>query len=81
MVSVKIYPDFDELAKIGISEAQPDFEERMQEYFLKVVKETVNRRLPGYKAVRRVTIRHTEFDKTTTRKIKRVSGENLRDND
>lgn len=81
VVAVKIFPNFDELEKIGIEKTSPDFEDKMQEYFLKYVKESVNRRLPGYKAVHKVTIRHTEFDKTTTQKIKRTSEENLRTND
>jgi long-chain acyl-CoA synthetase len=31
----------------------------------------VNRRLPGFKRIRHVIMRETEFTKTTTRKIKR----------
>ena len=81
VVTVKIFPDFDELENVGIAKTLPDFEEKMQEYFLKFIKEKVNKNLPGYKAVHKVTIRHTEFDKTTTRKIKRMSEENLKDED
>lgn len=79
VVAVKIFPNFEELEKVGISKDAPDFEEKMQEYFLNFVKEKVNKHLPGYKAVHKVSIRRTEFDKTTTQKIKRGSEENLRD--
>lgn len=71
VVAVKIYPDFDELETHGIYKELPDSDTLMQEYFLKIIKETVNRRLPNYKAVRKVSIRYTEFEKTTTHKIKR----------
>ena len=43
------------------------------------VKSKVNKNLPGYKAVHKITIRHREFDKTTTQKIKRMSEDNLMD--
>ncbi len=70
-VAIKIYPNFDELEKLGIARDDPKADALMQEYYLKVIKETVNRRLPGYKAVRKVSIRYSEFEKTTTHKIKR----------
>lgn len=76
-VAVKIFPDFDELEKLSISKNSPDFENRMTEYFTEYIKNSVNKHLPGYKAVHKVTIRHTEFIKTTTQKIKRGSAENL----
>lgn len=71
VVAVKIFPNFEELEKQGISKDSPDSEKLMQDYFLQIIKEKVNRRLPGYKAVRKVSIRFTEFEKTTTQKIKR----------
>ena len=78
-VAVKIFPNFEELEKVGILKDDPEFETKMQEYFLIYIKEKVNKNLPGYKAVKKITIRRTEFDKTTTQKIKRSSEENLRD--
>jgi len=77
-VAVKIFPNFDELEKAGISKEDDDFEQKMIDYFFNYIKEKVNKNLPGYKAVHKVTIRHTEFDKTTTQKIKRGSAENLK---
>ena len=57
----------------------PEIEEKMQSFFLEFVKNKVNKNLPGYKAVHKITIRHREFDKTTTQKIKRMSEDNLLD--
>ncbi len=79
VVAVKIFPNYDELEKVGISKSDAGFEDKLQEYFLEFVKEKVNKLLPGYKAVHKITIRHREFDKTTTQKIKRMSEENLKD--
>ena len=80
-VAVKIFPNFDELEKSGISSEDKNFKDKMHDYFLEYVKEKVNKNLPGYKAVHHISIRHVEFDKTTTQKIKRQSPENLRSDD
>ena len=37
----------------------------------------INEQMPLYKRVKRLTIRKTEFEKTTTRKIKRFANGNL----
>ena len=79
LVAVKIFPNYDELEKIGIMKDDAEIEEKMQNYFLEFVKNKVNKNLPGYKAVHKITIRHREFDKTTTQKIKRMSEDNLLD--
>lgn len=79
IVALKIYPDSDVLKKEGISPDNPDYEKLLEEYFRKLVKEKVNRNLPGYKAVKKITLRNREFDKTTTKKIKRNSPDNLED--
>ncbi len=73
VVAVKIFPDFDKLRNLGMSDDDAESQTYLQEYFLEIVKNKVNRRLPGYKAVKKVTIRFKEFDKTTTQKIKRNS--------
>ena len=44
-----------------------DVEEKINEDIKKV-----NQTLPGYKKISRVVIRDTEFEKTTTKKIKRA---------
>ena len=77
-VAVKIFPDFDYLAaKEGISKDAENASEVLEEYFRKVVKEQVNKFLPQYKAVKKIQLRFREFDKTTTKKIKRNSEDNL----
>ena len=79
IVAVKIFPDYDALEKQGIMKDDPEIDEKLQSFFLEFVKSKVNKNLPGYKAVHKITIRHREFDKTTTRKIKRMSEDNLLD--
>lgn len=79
VVAVKIFPNYEELEKAGIMKDDPAIEEKMQQYFLDFVKNKVNKNLPGYKAVHKITLRHREFDKTTTQKIKRMSEDNLKD--
>lgn len=73
VVAVKIFPDFDRLKALGMSDDESESSAYLQEHFLEIVKNKVNKRLPGYKAVKKVTVRFTEFDKTTTQKIKRNS--------
>lgn len=79
IVALKIFPDSDYLAKEGILPESSDYEKQLEEYFRKLVKEKVNRNLPGYKVVKKITLRNREFDKTTTKKIKRNSSDNLED--
>lgn len=77
MVAVKIFPDFEYLKKQGIETEGENAKKALEEYFRTVVKEKVNRNLPGYKAVRKITLRYREFDKTTTKKIRRNSADNM----
>lgn len=77
VVAVKIFPDFDYLKKNGIETEGDDAGTKLEEYFRKVVKEQVNKNLPQYKAVKKIILRYREFDKTTTKKIKRNSEDNL----
>ena len=79
IVALKIFPDSDYLAKEGILPESSDYEKQLEEYFRKLVKEKVNRNLPGYKVVKKITLRNREFDKTTTKKIKRNPSDNLED--
>lgn len=63
-IVAEIFPDADLLADKGISD--------MQEYFENQVK-LLNAKMPPYKAVKRVKLRDTEFQKNTSRKITRFS--------
>lgn len=76
-VAVNIFPDFDHLKGKGISEENESFKKDLEAYFKNVIKEKVNRNLPAYKAVKKISLRYREFDKTTTKKIKRNSPDNL----
>lgn len=63
-IVAEIFPDADLLTDKGISD--------MQEYFENQVK-LLNAKMPPYKAVKRVKLRDTEFQKNTSRKITRFS--------
>ncbi len=74
-------PDQDNGATLVKAEIYPNFEKITKEYgqigqeeltvFLKGVIEKINEKMPPYKRVKRFGIRYTEFEKTTTKKIKR----------
>lgn len=61
-----LVPDMD---KIGEDFPGAD-EEKIKELMEEAV-DAVNKRNPVYKYIRKVTVRNTEFEKTTTRKVKR----------
>ncbi len=63
-IVAEIFPDSDLLADKGIT--------NLQEYFETQVK-ALNAKMPPYKAVKRVRLRDTEFQKNTSRKITRFS--------
>ena len=62
VIKAEIYPDYDYLSKNRI---------RNIEYEIKKVVDEYNLKLPTYKIVNKLIIRETEFDKTTSKKIKR----------
>ena len=66
IVSAAIYPNMGVLeeAKGKMSD------EEIYDFFTEIV-DAANKRMPSYKAVKRVSIRDKEFEKTTTGKIKR----------
>lgn len=63
-IVAEIFPDADFLSDKGISDPQEYFEEQVK---------ALNARMAPYKAVRRVKLRDTEFQKNTSRKITRFS--------
>ena len=73
-VCAKVFPDYEKADKYlldkGIEKDSENYDKALKELITKQVKE-VNRSLPGYKAIKSVEIRKTEFEKTTTKKIKR----------
>lgn len=79
-VGVSVYPDMEavkaELLKQKITEDSPEFAGKLTELVAAAVKEA-NEKLPPFKAIRYTFIRDTEFEKTSTRKIKRFAESNI----
>lgn len=63
-IVAEIFPDVDLLKDKGITDMQTYFEDQVKE---------LNAKMPPYKAVKRVKIRETEFQKNTSRKITRFN--------
>lgn len=62
VLTAVVYPNFDMFKDMDISEVAAVVKAKILE---------VNKILPGFKQIRNVEIKKTEFEKTTTRKIKR----------
>ena len=63
-IVAEIFPDAELLKDKGITDLQKYFEDQVK---------LLNARMPSYKAVKRVKLRDTEFQKNTSRKITRFS--------
>ena len=69
VILATIFPDLDEVkAKLGI-ETEPTQDQIMD--ILKVVVADTNEKLENYKKIKKIEIRMTEFEKNTSKKIKR----------
>ena len=69
VILATIFPDLDEIkAKLGI-ETEPTQDQIMD--ILKVVVADTNEKLENYKKIKKIEIRMTEFEKNTSKKIKR----------
>ena len=67
VITATIFPDMEQVeAKLG---AEPSDDKI--EALLKEVSEEINEKLPNYKKIKRVVLRKTEFEKNTSKKIKR----------
>lgn len=72
-INAKIYPDFESISEY-YKEKSPSKEE-----IYKLISNSisnVNKKIPNYKHIKNFIIRDTEFEKTTTQKVKRY-GENM----
>ena len=82
-IAASIFPDYDKLeAAMGKHHPESDTEEykkAITEEIMKIVR-GVNRRVPHFKCIRKVIIKKNEFEKTTTRKIKRIPTNYTEDN-
>lgn len=72
IVKAEIFPDYSliEEEKGRLSETE------LEELFMEIIDE-VNAKMPNYKRIKRFHLRKKEFEKTTTRKIKRFLESNL----
>ncbi len=66
VITAQIFPDFDKAKENGIEEI-----EEIRDAIKAQVQE-LNKKLPIFKQIRGIEIRKTEFDKTSTKKIKRI---------
>lgn len=70
VVTAEVYPNFDALhEKFGKELSQEKIHDIIKENV-----EAVNDKMTNYKRVKRIKLREIEFEKTTTRKIKRTKG-------
>lgn len=66
VITALVYPDFDKAREKGLSDISDIKDEIKREI------QELNKKLPIFKQVRGIEIRKTEFEKTTTKKIKRT---------
>ncbi len=69
VVRTEIFPDF-----AAVKEKLGEYSDDDLRKLIKDAVEEVNDRMPAYKRVKRIKLRDEEFEKTTTRKIKRPGG-------
>lgn len=74
IVKAEIYPNYEMIQE----ELGPMTQEEIYR-FLKMQIDEINEQMPLYKRVKRFNLRKTEFEKTTTRKIKRFTEGNLKE--
>ena len=67
-VVATIVPDYESIKRLGLANVNNDAE--IEELIKRDVAK-VNKTLVGYKRISKTTIRKNEFEKTTTKKIKR----------
>ena len=70
VVEAKIFPDLNAVRE-ALQKEDPTADE-VHDYIAGIVKE-INTKFPNYKKIREVSIRNTEFIKTTTQKVKRYA--------
>ena len=73
IITASIFPKYDEIKK-QLGNENPSSEE-IQSLMNSIVQE-INKKFPNYKHIKNIIIRDTEFEKTTTKKIKRF-GKNI----
>ena len=76
LIVAGIYPDWALIKETMDDEAEDD--EAVKKYIWGIV-DKVNAANPGYKMIRKVNLRHTEFEKNTSRKIRRFVEDNKKE--
>lgn len=76
IVKAEIYPSYE-----LIKEEKGDLSSEEISNLIQKIIDEVNEQIPNYKRIKRIGIRKTEFEKTTTRKIKRHLASNLNEGD
>ncbi len=66
VITAQIYPNFDKAKEMGLDDIN-ELKDVIKSQVLEL-----NKKLPIFKQIRGIEIRKTEFDKTTTKKIKRI---------
>ena len=61
-LGAEIYPDFDKAKELGVIDIEDEIKRAIHSY---------NEKQPPYKAVKQIVFRKEEFEKTTSKKIKR----------
>lgn len=74
MITADIFPNYPLL-----KETRGEMNSSDIYHFYKELVDEVNKKMPPYKAIKRINIRETEFNKTTTGKIKRYGNVNTED--
>ena len=76
VVTASIYPDKNEMKQAVAKMGGPQSDDEKTEIIIRKLVDEVNSKFPAYKNIKRIIIRKTDFEKTTTLKIKRMSEKN-----
>ena len=76
VVTASIYPDKNEMREAVAKMNGPESDEEKAQMLIHKLVDEVNAKFPVYKNIKRIIIRKTDFEKTTTLKIKRMSEKN-----
>ncbi len=72
VITVKVIPDYDKIAELHGEGLDESNEEGVYKVIWEQIRQ-VNRKLSNYKTIKKLEIKHDEFEKTTTMKIKRFA--------
>lgn len=76
VIKASVYPNYEAIFEENPNATDYDIKDMIEEII-----EKTNNKMPSYKQIKRFYIRKNEFEKTTTKKIKRFLPENLMDDE